>query len=341
MGVWEPIAKFFADKFGIVTNVAGSAGNAVNAGIKAVTGVDVKATAGAATDWAAGKLKSVLGIKGKDRDYQREDGTVEKRRDGSISWRNNNPGNLKFGFKGSADPSDKSKRSKATALADARKRYGNDVIDLDQFGNAIFSTPEAGRAAKAKLLKSLHGGKTVEEMLPKYAIDDYSGKANHAAYAAGIHKKAQEKGVDLRGKKIGNMTEAEMNALLDGMKKVEGFKEGKVSVVPAGAGAAPLVLGADKVPSAGVVMPALASGSTPTLAGAMPAPGFKSAAPRIASIAIPAQSAPAPTPRADTPIPLGSGGPVEVTVRNQPQLAGQDMKDRRLAHIATGGMSSG
>jgi hypothetical protein len=399
MGIWEPIAKFFSDKFGLVTDTAAALGNKANEAVKSATGVDVKAGAqklgeaassttskaaasiGAAKDWAGGKISRLISTKGKDRNYQRQDGAVEQRQDGSVSWRNNNPGNLKFGYKDSADKTVKSKRSKEKALADARSRYGDELIDLDQFGNAIFSTPEAGRVAQAKLLKSSHGNKTVEEMLPKYAIDDYSGKANHAKYAAGIHKAAQEKGLDLRGKKIGDLTDPEMGALLDGMKKVEGYKVGTTSVTPApGAApqlaailgdkqastspqaipgwanvlnvparaAGPLVLGAGRVPSVGMsamqaaAIPGMGSTlPTPTMAGAMPAPGVPSSSPRITSITIPTQAPPAPAPRSDAPVPLGKKAPVEVTVRNPAPPAGQDVKDRRLAHIVTGGMSGG
>jgi hypothetical protein len=68
-------------------------------------------------------------------------------------------------------------------------------FDLDQWGNAIFATEEAGRAAKAKPLTRKHGGKTIEEMLPNYAISDYSGIANTRAYAESIHKLAASRGI--------------------------------------------------------------------------------------------------------------------------------------------------
>ncbi|WP_082159165.1 Mbeg1-like protein [Chromobacterium sp. LK11] len=177
----------------------------------------------------AGLLSSV----GKTRTYQMKDGSVQTRRDGTVSWRNNNPGNLKFGYAGSADKTDKSKRSKKQALADARKRY-HGVVDLDQWGNAVFETEEAGRAAKSQLLTKLHGNKTIEQMLPKYAISDYSGTANVAAYANNIHKLAAGRKLDLHGKKIKDLKSEEFEALLDGMKKVEGFKPGKVEVTSGG-----------------------------------------------------------------------------------------------------------
>ena len=182
-----------------------------------------------------GGIRRLLGVDGTRRMYENTDGSTETRSGGSVSWRNNNPGNLKLEYAGSADPTVKTKRTKAQALKAAQSRYEG-VVDLDQWGNAIFSTEEAGRAAKAKLLTGTHGSKTIEEMLPKYAVNDYSGQANHKAYAASIYKAAAAQRVDLHGKKIGELNPQEMSALLDGMKKVEGFKAGTVSplAVPQG-----------------------------------------------------------------------------------------------------------
>ncbi|WP_081862715.1 Mbeg1-like protein [Chromobacterium haemolyticum] len=174
-------------------------------------------------------IVGLLSSVGKTRTYQMKDGSVQTRSDGTVSWRNNNPGNLKFGYAGSADKTDKSKRSKKQALSDASKRYQG-VIDLDQWGNAIFETEAAGRAAKSQLLTRQHGNKTIEQMLPKYAISDYSGTADVAAYAKNIHKLAASRNLDLHGKKIKDLKPNEFEALLDGMKKVEGFKQGRIEV---------------------------------------------------------------------------------------------------------------
>jgi len=172
-----------------------------------------------------------------------------------VAWRNNNPGNLKFEYAGSADKTVKSKRTKEQALLSAQKAYDG-VVDLDQWGNAIFNTEDAGRDAKAKLLTKKHGDKTIEEMLPKYAVSDYSGKADTEAYAAGIHKLAASRGLDLKGKKISDLNPDEFNALMDGMKKVEGFKEGKVSIEK------PETAVANAGPEAAPAMPSLADDPT-------------------------------------------------------------------------------
>lgn len=173
------------------------------------------------------KIISLMKTEGKKRIYQMGDGSTETRSGGTVAWRNNNPGNLKFEFKGSADKTVKSKRSKDKALRDAQKRYAG-VVALDQWGNAVFETMEAGAVAKARLLKQQHSNKTFPEMLRSYARDDYSGKTNYKSYEATINRTANEEGVNLKGKKIGEMTELEFSTLAKGMVKAEGVKQGSV-----------------------------------------------------------------------------------------------------------------
>jgi len=193
---------------------------------KAIQG-EVKGVA-LSTAQESNKIISLIKTEGTKRIYQMGNGATETRTGGTVAWRNNNPGNLKFEFKGSADKTVKSKRTKDKALSDARKRYAG-VVALDQWGNAVFETMEAGAIAKAKLLKKQHGNKTFSQMLRSYAVDDYSGKTNYNAYEATINKTAAAKGVSLKGKKIGEMSQVEFAALAEGMVKAEGVKEGNVS----------------------------------------------------------------------------------------------------------------
>ena len=175
-------------------------------------------------------IKSLISTAGtKTRVYENNDGTIETRQGGTASWRNNNPGNLKFEYAGSADNTVQSIRSKEKALLDAQKRY-EQVIDLDQYGNAIFATEAAGREAQARLLTKLHGMRTIEQMLPKYAISDYSGKANVQAYANKIYSYADSQGANLHGRTIGSMSASELSILTTAMKSMEGWKEGTVSL---------------------------------------------------------------------------------------------------------------
>jgi hypothetical protein len=272
----------------------------------------------------ASAIAGLVSSEGIKRVFRREDGTVESRDGGTVAWRNNNEGNLKFGYAGSADTTDKSKRTKAQALAAAQKRYEG-VVDLDQWGNAIFATPEAGRAAKEKLLKTAHGNKTVEEMLPKYAVDDYSGKANHAAYAASLYKTAGDRGLAIRGKKIADLTKPEFDALMDGMKKVEGFKPGSVSVAGQ----------ASPVGVAAPVIQATPASTTVVTAGARTLP-------KMPSIAVDPPKVPDFQPvTAGLSSTMGGGQdqrPSVIVVGNKSPV-GRDLSNRPMAHIVTGGLS--
>lgn len=205
--------------------------SAVEQGVAAATGVakaTVGAVKGAISPSDSNRIVGLLGVEGKRRIYKMADGSIETRNNGTVAWRNNNPGNLKFEFKGSADKTVKSKRTKEKALADAKRRYEG-IVALDQWGNAIFETYEAGAVAKAKLLKSNHADKTVAKMLRSYAKSDYSGKTNYAAYEKTIYKQGDSLGVDLRSKTIGQMSPKEFEALAVGMVKAEGVKQGTIS----------------------------------------------------------------------------------------------------------------
>lgn len=173
-----------------------------------------------------GRIVRLVESEGKTRTLQLEDGRVIERSNGSVSWRNNNPGNLKFEFDGSADKTVQTTRTKEEALAAAQSRYRG-IVGLDQWGNAVFETYEAGRDAKIQLLTRRHGEKDVEAMLRGYSVADYSGNTNHAAQAAFIYSEGDRQGVDLRNKRIGAMSRDELEALADGIRGFEGWVEGK------------------------------------------------------------------------------------------------------------------
>lgn len=59
-----------------------------------------------------GRITRVASSVGKARTLEIEDGSVIERSGGSVSWRNNNPGNLKFDFAGSADKTVKTVRTR-------------------------------------------------------------------------------------------------------------------------------------------------------------------------------------------------------------------------------------
>ena len=175
------------------------------------------------------KIVALLKTHNKERVYQMDDGSVVTYSGGSASWRHNNPGNLKFEYANSADHTVHTSRTKEKALSDAQHRY-NGIVALDQWGNAIFETYEAGRAAKVQLLTHQHGDRTVPEMLRKYSKPDYTGATHWEAQEASIYKTADAQGVNLRGKKIGDMNASELSALADGIKNFEGWKKGTIEI---------------------------------------------------------------------------------------------------------------
>ncbi|HEY1136347.1 MAG TPA: peptidoglycan-binding protein [Xanthomonadaceae bacterium] len=179
-----------------------------------------------------GRIVRLVETEGKTRTLQLEDGRVIERANGSVSWRNNNPGNLKFEFDGSADKTVRTTRTKDEALAAAQGRYRG-IVGLDQWGNAVFESYEAGRDAKIQLLTRRHGDKDVESMLRGYSVADYSGQTNYAAQSAFIYSEGDRQGVDLRHKRINTMSRSDLEALADGIRGFEGWFEGKTREVTA------------------------------------------------------------------------------------------------------------
>lgn len=178
------------------------------------------------------KVKKLVRTEGKTRTLEMDDGSVIEREGGSVSWRNNNPGNLKFAYAGSADRTVDAVRTREQALEDAQRRYQG-VVALDQWGNAVFESYEAGRAAKIQLLERKYGEKTVEELLRSYSTPDYSGKTNHRAQADHIFREGDRQGFNLRAKTIGAMNADEIAALADGIKGFEGWRTGETRVIQA------------------------------------------------------------------------------------------------------------
>jgi putative chitinase len=175
-------------------------------------------------------ITRVVSSVGTTRTLEMDDGSVIERSGGSVSWRNNNPGNLKFEFAGSADKTVTNPRTREQALEAAQGRYQG-VVGLDQWGNAVFESYEAGRVAKIQLLERRFGDKTVEEMLPSYSKQDYSGTTHHKEQAATIYAEGDRNGVDLRSKTVGEMSVREREVLADGIRRFEGWQPGDVATV--------------------------------------------------------------------------------------------------------------
>ncbi len=177
------------------------------------------------------KVTRLVASQGMTRVFEMEDSTWVTAQDGTVSWRNNNPGNLKFEFEGSADKTVHTSRSKEKALEQAQSRYEG-IVALDHWGNAVFESYEAGREAQKKLVVDQHADHTVEDLVKGYSKADYSGTTHHDTQAKTIYATALAEGHDLHGKKVRDMNPDERNALLDGIARAEYWKAGSTIQSP-------------------------------------------------------------------------------------------------------------
>lgn len=143
--------------------------------------------------------------------YEDEKGAVTIHEGGSRSWRNNNPGNLRFGKSG--------------------------AIGTDDGKFSIFPDVETGRKAKVALIQGKYKDyASVKEMLegkfdaagkfvPGSGYAPRSDSNDPDDYAAFIAKKT---GLDTLSKKISDFTDDEISKIVDAMKIKEGWNIGTV-----------------------------------------------------------------------------------------------------------------
>ena len=128
---------------------------------------------------------------------------------GTLSWRNNNPGNLKYG-----------------PFAKARGALGS-----GSGGHAIFPTYWVGRAAMKDLLfgkDSNYINLTLEKAIARYApSSDRKARNRPKTYARFL---SRETGVPMN-KVLADCTEEEKEKLLKKMIVYEGFKVGNMAFV--------------------------------------------------------------------------------------------------------------
>ena len=245
-----------------------------------------------------GKAVELLKSEGMTRIFRHDDGSIEKRDGGTRGWRNNNPGNLRYG-------------SFAQSLG---------AVGADKDGYAVFGDVEAGRAAREKLIFESMGGKKLGTKADYGAGLGYREKTLSQAIAAyappednndtASYQKAVIAAVGGADKRMADYSPAERSAILAAIEKREGFKPGTVQI------SAPQNLAMD---------------------------GAASMA-KVASVNMPAPSPiriPAPGPIAEAPQvvqPLGSPGTPSFTVNMPSQDISQNIGDRGIAHIVTGGM---
>lgn len=157
-------------------------------------------TAGKVASWVGGvgsSVKHAFGLGGSGDASQGGTGS------GSRSWRNNNPGNIKFG--------------------EYAKSVG--ATGQDDKGFAVFPDYATGRKAQEKLLFDSEGyrHKTLAGAIAKWAPASDGNDPN--SYAADLAKAA---GVDV-GTRMETMTPEQRTAILDAMQKREGWKPGSVA----------------------------------------------------------------------------------------------------------------
>lgn len=232
LGDWA--SKKMGDVKNAANNVAKSGSNAVAAAQSAYTqkraagGSLVEAAQSAATAAASGFSASMQDGK-RAFSYKMDNGVTQQKIGGDLNWRSNNSGNLQTSFNGDGrnDGNAKQFKSKEAAMAHYQKKYKG-VIDIDQkTGSLIFDTEQNGDVGRKNLLQGkAYGDKTVDQMVQKYAVSDYSGKADHGAYASSIYKAAGTAGIDIKGKKMSEMSDKEMSVIMDAMRKHEGGKKG-------------------------------------------------------------------------------------------------------------------
>lgn len=172
---------------------------------------------------------------------------------------------------------------------------------------AVFPDYETGRKAKASLIFE---GKSYRDLSLKDAISRYAPPSENDT---ATYQRTVLASVGGTNRKMADYSPAERNAILDAMQRVEGFKTGTVSVV-GGAAAA----GMRSAPVATVDMASLLPVQVATVPMSTPKH-------------MPAAQA------ANIPERLNSSKqpPINVSVRGE---VGQDVGDRTIAHVVTGGM---
>lgn len=141
--------------------------------------------------------------------YTNANGTTTTKTGGTISWRNNNSGNLMY--------------------SSVQKAKQDGAIGLDTKGYAIFASEADGDKAREKVIKRNWGNLTIEAMIHKYAPAD-DGKTpalkgnNPVQYTTSVVKHS---GLS-KHLKINELNNLQMQSLLEAMKKHEGYKVGSV-----------------------------------------------------------------------------------------------------------------
>jgi hypothetical protein len=372
MGLWEPIANFLKEKL----NIVGNMGNAANDAIKSATGVDIKGGIGGASDAIQTKggswLEKIMpgyrhkanfsGIKGGEslaENGRYTDAEAERIRQLKAS-----------GADTSANPrGGMSDRVRDKIIAQAKAAGENPETMLKFAAMESGGNPNAVSSTGAIGVMQLTG-KTASGIGVRDRFNEDQNIAGGIALAkqnADILRKARlpataenlymmhQLGPDAAkeliagaasGKTISQLSEATQGAVAKnygaGSKTAKEYmdknsaalearaspiigKSSQTAATPAASGPVPIATAAPgaSVPSVTTTAPGLSR---------LPPPAS------IPAAAVSAPPVPSAAPRAEVPVKLNSDGPTVVTLAND-QMANQDVRDRRLAQIATGGIS--
>lgn len=195
----------------------------------------------------------------------------------------------------------------------------NGAIGSDADGFAIFPTLDAGSAAKQKLIFE---GKNYKDLSLSDAIARYAPPSENDTAR---YQRTVLASVGGENKKMTDYTPEERKSIIEAMTKVEGFKVGKSTMTAT----------KDKP-----LLDAAMRPENPVIASVMTKPTQPIAAPNIQSVAPvqPIKTPPIPE-IAPVTIPLNSmasNNPPPAPVINLD--VGQDLSDRNLAHLVTGGL---
>lgn len=151
----------------------------------------------------ATRIVEVLGFDKGYLDVKMDDGKSYRRLGGTLAWRNNNPGNLKF--------------------TNFSKQAG--AIAAGQGEHSVFPTRQIGADAQKLLLfrpEGTYHNKTLLAAISQYAPSSDGNKPKE--YAAYLANKA---GVSI-DKVLNTFTESQKQALVEAMQVYEGYKEGTI-----------------------------------------------------------------------------------------------------------------
>lgn len=361
MGLFEPIAAFLKDKL----NIVGNAGNVANNAIKSATGIDVKESVGKASDAIQTKSGSWLekvmpgyrhkadfsGIKGGD--SLAENGRYTDAEAARIRQLKASGANTSANLSGGMPSAIRDKivaQAKAagvdpdTALKMAAMESGGNVNAVSKTG-AIGLFQITGKTASGLGVKdrfnedqNIAGG--IELTRQNTALLKARGLPATPENLYMMHQLGPDAAKEViagaaSGKAVSQLSKATQDAMAlnygAGAKTAKEYMDKNGAALDARANT---VIGKASMPTAG--LPPTSVPVVPQVTASAPRMPAPASIPQGAVAAPPVPSAP---PTAEMPVKLNSEGPTVVTLAND-QMANQDVRDRRLAQIATGGMGA-